>query len=256
MIPKFNIIDTSHIKVNKNFTVDVIEYGKNKHPVLIIDNFLENPQSILDIIFQYPFPERTVNCNNHPGWRVLCRLQFEDIRIAINHLVEHYYDIGNFVKSRGAFYGLQEPSIEFQFNLYQGGTPCLLSTILPHTDTAFIAFNLYLNSDEECKGGTDLYTHLPSGLESDYSYIFGSKFKDSEEYKILTQTRSAMWNDNYETIHDDFEIEKRSSVWKKELTLEVKFNRLVIYPAYLFHAVGMKKDWYPNKRYSLAGFVL
>lgn len=252
---EFLILDTSNIKLNQDLKIEVLEYGKGKHPIIIVDNFLENPEDLVDIIQKHPFPERTSTCKNHPGWRVLCRLEFLNIKFFISAICDKHYNIGEVFKRRESFYGGSEPNIEFQLNLYQGGTPCLLSTILPHTDSAFVAFNLYLNPNEECLGGTDLYTHIPSGLECDLSYTTQS-FRSLKEYSILNSTRQEMWSNNYETIHDDIEIENRNHIWKKEFTLEAKYNRLGIYPAYLFHSVGMKKDWYPNKRYSLAGFIL
>lgn len=250
--PKFTFLDTSHIKVNKDFKVTLHEYGKEKHPILSLDNFLENPQDVVDIISKHPFPERNKLNVFHPGWRIPCKLEFEDIKNAITQVCDHYYKLEDYIKNDTG----RELYIDIQFNLYQGGTPCMVTSILPHVDQAFIACNLHLNPDEENMGGTDFYTHVRTGLQADYSYIFGDKFKQTQKYMLLKEEKRAIWFNNYETIHDDFELEKRSDQWKKEFTVEAKFNRLNIYPAYLFHAVGMKKEWYlNNKRYSLVAAV-
>jgi len=248
----FTILDTSNIKVNQDLKIEILEYGEKKHPIIIVDDFLQNPEDVVDIIQKHPFPERTHTCETHPGWRVLCRLEFPNIKSFISAICDKHYNVSEVFKRRESFYGSAEPNIEFQLNLYQGGTPCLLRTILPHVDPAYIAFNLYLNPNEECMGGTDLYKHIPSGLDCDLSYISKESFIKSKEYSLL---KSTIITDNYWTIHDEDEIKKFDHIWKKEFTLEAKYNRLGIYPSYLFHTVSMKKDWYRNKRYSLAGFI-
>ena len=45
-------------------------------------------------------------------------------------------------------------------------------------------------------------------------------------------------------------------VWEEEHHIQMKFNRLVIYPSYIWHSAVMKKGWYTDMpRISLSGFV-
>jgi len=250
-IPEFTFLDTNHIKVNKDFKVKVYEYGKNKHPILSLDNFLENPEDVIDIISKHPFPNSQSLKAYHPGWRVHCLLDFEEIRSSIVEICNHYYDVENYFQKKKN----RTPEIDIQFNLYKGGNPCLLTSVLPHVDDAFIACNLHLNPDNENMGGTDFFSHVPTGLDGDYTFLFGEKFTNSREYLLLKETKRISWMNNYQTIHDDYEVDSRQDYWERKFTVEAKFNRLNIYPAYLFHCVGMKKDWYLNKRYSLVAAI-
>ena len=45
-------------------------------------------------------------------------------------------------------------------------------------------------------------------------------------------------------------------VWEEEHHIKMKFNRLVIYPSYIWHSAVMKNGWYKDvPRTSLSGFV-
>jgi len=250
-VPEFTFIDGSHIKVNKDFKTTVHEYGKHKQPILSLDNFLENPEDLVDIITKHPFPHSETMSVSHPGWRISCSIYFQQIKEVIVEVCNEYYNVENFFKEKEKRY----PEIDIQFNLYQGGNPCLLTSVLPHVDDAFLACNLHLNPDSENKGGTDFFVHVPTGLEGDYSLLFGDKVKNTMDYSQLKETRRVCWMNNYQTIHDDYEVDSRQDYWERKFTVEAKFNRLNIYPAYLFHCVGMKKDWYLNKRYSLVAAI-
>lgn len=51
----YNVIDTSEIRVNNQLDVETITLGDDtKHTILVIDNFLENPEDLLSIIEQHP----------------------------------------------------------------------------------------------------------------------------------------------------------------------------------------------------------
>ena len=45
-------------------------------------------------------------------------------------------------------------------------------------------------------------------------------------------------------------------VWEEEHHVKMKFNRMIIYPSYMWHSAIMKKGWYKDKpRVSMSGFV-
>ena len=45
-------------------------------------------------------------------------------------------------------------------------------------------------------------------------------------------------------------------VWEEEHHVKMKFNRMIIYPAFMWHTAFMKNGWYKDEpRVSMSGFV-
>jgi hypothetical protein len=97
----------------------------------------------------------------------------------------------------------------------------LIDEILEHPTEMRAAANgmaglIYLNTPEECAGGTRLFKYKGSMItpvpEEDYDYDLDHNITDTE---------------------GDWEVVK---------DLHMKWNRLVIYPAYLFHTPWMTPD--------------
>ena len=45
-------------------------------------------------------------------------------------------------------------------------------------------------------------------------------------------------------------------VWEEEHHIPMKFNRMIIYPSYMWHSAVVKKGWYKDvPRVSMSGFI-
>tara|TARA_B100000530_G_C15890667_1_gene461288 strand:+ start:118 stop:306 length:189 start_codon:yes stop_codon:yes gene_type:complete len=45
-------------------------------------------------------------------------------------------------------------------------------------------------------------------------------------------------------------------VWEEQYHVPMKFNRMIIYPSFMWHTAVMKNGWYKDKpRVSMSGFV-
>jgi len=236
----YNIIDSGDIKVNDNLEITEITLGDDyKHTILIIDNFLENPEDLLSIIEQHPI-ELEWGKWGHP-----LNLKLPFIKMIFHHLGMKYFGMPEDA--------VKDPKdIQLQLNLVNGGMPCNYTTIVPHIDPAMLAFSLYLNKDEDCKGGTAFFQHIPSGIDYQIGY-FEEPFRKTEKYWQIHETYRKAHKHNYEIEMDTRQL---TDDWAIEYEVEMKFNRFVMHPSYIFHTAYIEKEWFQEeKRVSLAGFI-
>ena len=237
---EFNFIDTDLIHINDELETNITTIPNTNHIVITIDNFLKNPEDLRDIANKQLFELNPRNKSSLPGWISQTNLKFDQISKTAHYLSDNFYNI-------------LDRSIVFQFNLFQGGFPCKYTSLLPHVDSAFLAFQIYLNDPSECKGGTNFYRHKESGMDHNVGYI-DSDFKLTEGYwKFMNHYRETTDND-FNTILDSSQIDPE--IWELTHSVEMKYNRFVMYPSYAFHTAYVEKEWYQeNKRIVLVGFL-
>ena len=239
----YNFVDTDLIEINDNLELEIRQIPNTNHKILIIDNFLKNPEYLREIAFKQTFEKTPFHKSNNPGWVASPNLKFSQILKTAEYLVENYYDI----KQKEEFIS------QFQFNLFQGGMPCKYSSILPHTDPAFFAFQIYLNLPEECLGGTNFYKNIECDIDHNVEY-FDSDFKRTEKYWKLNNYLNEKEKNNFNTILDSKQIDPNE--WENIYNVEMKYNRFVLYFSCIFHTVYIEKEWYQDpKRIGLVGFL-
>lgn len=236
----FSFIDTDLINIQDNLELQITEIPNTNHKVIVIDNFLKNPEDLREIASKQLFEKTPNNKNSHPGWVSLSNLKFNQITKTAEYLADVYYNVIN-------------RSIVYQFNLFQGGMPCKYTSLLPHVDSSFFAFQIYLNLPTESQGGTNFYKHIDSGLDHNVEY-FDSDFKMTEDYWKFMNHYKEVEENNYNTILDSRQIDPQ--YWQPIHHVEMKYNRFVLYPSYVFHTAYIEKEWYQEeKRVGLVGFM-
>lgn len=242
---KYNFVNTNDIEINDNLNMMVYEIGEEtKHKVLVIDDFLKNPEDVLSIIETHPFDSAIELVK----WGHETHLKFPNIRKVFAALASVYYGVDRIDDSE------LDEKIKLQFNLINGGIKCPNRCIIPHVDQAHLAFSLFLNPNGNNPGGTGFYKHVKSNVDYDLSYS-DEEFKRTEQYWQIHETYRKAKRDDFETIFDSRNISQED--WELQFVADVKFNRLVMHPSYLFHTFYIEKDWYTEeKRLSLAGFLL
>ena len=109
---------------------------------------------------------------------------------------------------------------------------------------------MYLN--EEGEGGTSFFTHESTGLTNMENVH--APFKRTQQYWNYKEWVYDFTEKSKEKVDNDTMLIEK--VWEEEHHIKMKFNRLVIYPSYIWHSAIMKKGWYTNMpRISLSGFV-
>jgi hypothetical protein len=237
----FNFVDTDLICINDNLELQIITIPNTNHKILIIDNFLKNPEDLQQIASKQLFEKTPANKNGSPGWTSITNLKFDQITTTSKYLSDNYFDT------------FHNNKVSFQFNLFEGGMPCKYTSILPHVDQSLSAFQIYLNNPEDCYGGTNFYKHIESESDVNVEYL-DSDFKKTESYHKFDNYVKETSQNNYSTILDSRQID--SSIWELIQHIEMKYNRFVMYPSYIFHSAYIEKEWYQDtKRIGLVGFL-
>ncbi len=91
-----------------------------------------------------------------------------------------------------------------------------------HIDPCFYSGILYLSRPEDCRGGTDFYRHRRTGLErvpSDAGQMLAAGYADPNQ--LIEEVVNA------DTL--------KPSRWEKQLTVPMRFNRLLLFSPWMFH---------------------
>ena len=94
-----------------------------------------------------------------------------------------------------------------------------------HVDPAYWSGILYLTKDEDCRGGTEFFRHVPTNSHRVPDSVAGLR---------------KMGFDNYQALQDQI-IEKDSmdpSKWERTMTIPMLFNRLVLLRPWFWHTAG------------------
>lgn len=202
--------------VNDELKVQTIKLG-GADTVLIIDNFYQYPEKISEIVRKSPAPmwknqDETRNFKEYYDcrhqWVFWDDPEFLDIFIK---LAEHYYDVKASVP----------PDQTFATNCFQWieDQPFGVVGNKSHADGPDkIAFNVFFNKEEECHGGTAIYRSKVSG-----SYRFSNDFDYMENIEELYEDGTSYYDPKWQEY------------WTVEHVLEMKYNRCVVYPGYIYH---------------------
>ena len=241
---KYNFVDSSQIELNENLKLQILEVGENKHKVIIIDDLLKNPEDLLSIVESHPF-DMSLELGK---WGHETHLRFPKIKKLFDYLAKSQYGVTHLTDE------MFDEKILLQFNVVNGGVQSPNSIITPHIDKAYLAFSIFLTSDEHNKGGTSFYKHKKSGLDYDISY-FDEEFKKTESYWQIHETYRKVKKHDFLTVFDPTSIDEEE--WELQFIADAKFNRFIMHPSYMFHTLYVEKEWYQEeKRLSLAGFIL
>jgi len=237
----FNIVDPESIHINDTLNFQVMEVSDEKHVIVVIDDFLKNPDDLLSILEKVAVPKRKEGEKLYPGVMGRIPFTFPQICKTFSYVASEICEI-------------KTNRIDLQLNLLKGGEPCSGYSIMPHVDNPnLLAFNLFLNPEEECRGGTSFYNHLPS--ESNFSLRnISNDFEQGVAFEKQNKTYLEEYNNDDITILDSTLID--NNTWKEEIMVDMKFNRMVIYPSYYFHSAYIEKDWFTDSpRVTLSGFL-
>jgi|LWDU01.1.fsa_nt_gi hypothetical protein len=225
-------IDESKIfEVNEKLDIKIEDIGLYK--AIIIDNFYKHPEKVRQLLLDIPSTLRPNVCHSALGRKVACNIDMRP-------LTNVFYDIiTKFME------GYQNHSYEafkesFECQSFAGNIireQDLLNipngTKVPHVDgmvedflnaqregkfvvgRAGVASIITMNTDDECAGGTAFF-----------------KFEGTQQPDSEFRDRIKMV-DNYVT--------ESTGQWEYIKTVPMKFNRLVMYPNYIFHTGHIEK---------------
>ena len=126
----------------------------------------------------------------------------------------------------------------------------------PHVDPAIFATVLYLNPENtlggNIPGGTAFFRHKATGLTNMENVYTG--FRRTEQYWNLKEWIYDFSDKAQDKIDNDISL--IDDVWEEEHHVPMQFNRMIIYPSYMWHTAVCRNGWYNDvPRVSLSGFV-
>ena len=175
--------------------------------LLVIDDFLNDPDTIRAQALQLDFPEQR---GIFPGRNSLQRLQLEGLDEVVSHLV-------------GERLAAAPPNPSHAKCRITLGSDEGLGRV--HIDVSDWSGILYLSKPEDCRGGTEFFRHRRTGWDRfplDIEEIRKGGFSSFEEARRIL-------------VEEEGTKEER---WDQLMTVPMRYNRLVLLRPWLWHTAG------------------
>jgi len=176
--------------------------------LIIVDDFLNNPQQLRDLGL----------AQDYPGMEEDTYFPGKNSKFAqpINGLTEQISQIV------GEPLRVAEGAAHSKFRLAMEGD---IGTAGVHIDDAHWSAMLYLSKPEDCRGGTDFFRHIPT--DTDHAPL-------SQEDFIKTGVTSVeqLWDDILWPHTND------RSKWEHLMRVPMRYNRLILFRPQQWHDAG------------------
>lgn len=213
--------DTISLRLHPELSYKFYEVGTEQTPVLVIDNFISEAQSLVD--FCVAKNEFGKVDNYYPGLRMGApKLYVHTIIKYLAELLENIFSLPRTEIAGGkALYSMVvTPPEQLEIN-----------QCLPHIDS-------YLSGDLACVhflcgkelGGTSLYRHRKTGLEKITS--------DTVEYYKQAVVAEGALNMESKTY-----MNGSNQYFEQIATVDAQFNRMIIYPSNILHSGNITADF-------------
>ena len=211
-------IETFAINTPVDATVELM--GWEEFPIVYIDNFYKNPDKVRNLALRTPGTKSPRILGGVPGERVDISFNLEHIWPIWIEIAESVYGLEQ--KERKAF---EMSCMNFSFSV--NVTQSHFRRKKPHIDLPDVSDRgwagvVYLNKPKECKGGTGFYT---------YNGQQGNPRQDG------------IWQKEY--INDSI------GPWELIHLAEMKYNRMIMYPANVLHTPYDKEGFFTDDVYRL-----
>ena len=216
----FEINDAASIRV-------ITEIGPNKVSVIIVDDFYKNPDEIRNLALKTKPITKEENPQLNGGvHKKRIYLETDDVRNNLKDTYSNLVSVPNIwkMKKQDKLFNNAWDSTNFLCNSMNESE---ITGGCPHTDgdACHFASVIYLNTPEECAGGTGLFSY-DGGMTS----FDGMRFCPQE--------------DNGDV--DDWISESRTPHWVLEYTIPMKYNRMILYEGNVFHSQIFKRGMFDN----------
>ena len=220
---KKNIINEAEVfEINDNLSATTFTFGPTKSKIVIIDNFYKNPHMVRELALSIPPTHNPRILGGVPGGRIDAFYNLEHFSVVFDELIRNVFlpeDIRNLENSN---LGEIFKSATFCVNVIQSTD---LPAVVPHVDNREnfrFASTVYLNTPEECNGGTSFYTYNGSQV--------GPAVREGIQEQYVTDSVGP---------------------WEKIFLAEMKFNRFVLYEQNILHTAYIKPGMFENDLYRL-----
>jgi hypothetical protein len=189
--------------------------------IVIIDNFYKHPEKVRELALQIPASRSPTLLHALPGARVEATYHLGHFGHFITEIINKVYtEDASLIDNESIQYNLDRAT--FLVNI-QNSNEALSKVQRPHQDhmlDARYAIGIYLNTPEECAGGTAFY-----------------KFKGEKTVDLENSTDPDLRGYNHY-------VQESDNLWEKLYLAEMKFNRLIIYKQNILHTPYIPADKY------------
>ena len=205
----------------------------NEVTVVVVDNFYKNPDEVRELALSLGTTDNPNTTGGFPGIRAF--YSTSEVR---EKLYDLYYDLclDNNIWQRNRLLSIPQwkdewDKVGFLCNIANDST--ILKSplgIIPHQDryegipegpTCQFGSVIYLNTPEECAGGTNIYSWNGNVTIPDSSVILQYYEENDGDFK---------------TVKKSFDNSKK---WKVEHEFEMVYNRMVLYEADILHGLNI-----------------
>jgi hypothetical protein len=239
--------------------IQSLSLGDQRYPALVIDNFYRDPDHVrktaLGLHYVSPFS------GMHPGYMALLSIPMAPVLTFLYDCYARFYfpSLESFLlKERPWTFMRMEPP---------GSRPARPVARTPHVDAPLLAGLVYLNTPKQCRGGTALYRHV---LSQATAVIHRDTFARRGNHAnvdpdTLARMKTLGAPEPYERWKSEGRVQDYDAYWRLifctrgeaqgpitgsaggwemiEL-LEMKYNRLVLYPGFLLHSPHYRPEWF------------
>ncbi len=219
--------------INPKATPSVYHVGQGQHQIIIVDDFYQYPDEVLQAALDLPYTDRFEIVGNFPGVRA-------SLNTETNPLIERLGEYWGcslfpfFSPQPVVFQGIRTHAYRLNIGQRQ-----------PHIDQDITAM-VYLNPAVSCLGGTGLYRHLPTGLERvpitpDQSIRnLADRLELSDEFLASPEgyenfQNSMIFNPLF-ACHKNTYINEGNEYWELVERIDMQPNRLIIFDGRCFHS--------------------
>jgi hypothetical protein len=212
------------LSLNSNLTTCVYQLGEERSPLLVVDNFLQDAELLVEHACKQQFVQ---NSSFYPGIRAPAPLAFQSLLLrTLSRQLQQVFDL------KGTKLGLS--LCQYSLVTMPANKLKLLQRI-PHFDSTKrdeLAAVFYLFKED--LGGTSFYRHNKTG----YEYI-----DDARRIPYFKSLESENESDNIPQqgyINGDTELFTRIGEQKGI------FNRLIVYRRQILHSGSISSNFIPN----------
>jgi len=258
------LIDLQRLSINdpKDMLVRKLSFLDGRFPAIVIDNFYRDPDHVRSVALGLHYLPPSDGW--HPGYSAVLSVSMEPMLRFLHGCLASFYfpTLESFLRqARPWLFHRWEPA---------GARKQRPVSSRPHRDDSMLAGVLYLNLPDQCRGGTAFYRHKETGTEALIPERVvsrqGPRAQVDEQVVEKMKATGALdaflrWKQTNEgpakgystyssTIlgapgaDEGFFITDSAGEWERTQLLEMKFNRLVVYPAFLMHSAYYRPEWF------------
>jgi hypothetical protein len=244
-------IDRDQLRISplEEMTIRWETIGKNRYPLIIIDNFYRNPEYVNQLVHSLDFADPDGG-HTHA---------FATLAHSTTEIYEFIWE--QYACKWGGT-GLRATIDLWEFyRSLPPGSGLLTRREDPHSDWGCLLAGLvYLTPDHCCRGGTAFYRHRQTGAEEKLpprkwlirTNVHPSVLQQLNAYNVYRSFKESSIQDYRafldaipsKTQGNQFHLTASNEVWEQTKLVEMKFNRLIVYPGFVLHKAIYEEDWF------------